>query len=774
MVALSLNAQDYTNEAVLFHYYVFATLSHATPASGPAVGSTGVVVAGLGLVNHTALVACRFGGFRVPATILGGGLARCIAPDAVSAQAGSRIEVRFGADKADAVGASPVPSLRGSATVENDGAVSLTPNDYHQVGSVLLSAANPVAQTFHVSFDVYVGDGSGGEGFSFCYGQPLADGAVGARGVDSGLCVRFRTRDDMSMRLESVEAAYDGTVLRTVSGEGVDSLRMQAWVPVAVARTNGGVQVRYNGRPLMERVRVDKWLPTSSWQFIWGASTTNWRDRHRIDNVRLQLGAMVDRTSIPVEITTNGDQFSDSQAIFDYFPEPTISLVLPAFSPTDGGTLVMLTGAGLFDAGAQIRCRFGNVTTAGASSSSTSIVLASGLTNLTGHGISCRTPPQQVGEVHVSVALNGQDFAQTVGIMQVYTPPRLSSLDPLIGPSRGGSRVRLQGVGFLAGGNSTRFCNFGQLRSVPAHIEQDGEAVCIAPSLDQSLYGPEASVVVKLTLNAQDFTSDRINFTFYSETHVSHVNPTTGPTRGGTLITLFGSFSNLGVTYNCTVGSTVLISATRLAHDRLRCRTMPMAHGLHPVEVTLNGQDFSGAGTSFRAYLPPILLDIHPASGPESGGTLLTLSGRGLDEGSNRSCAFNGSLITPAIVQSETLLLCNSPISEHGLLAVGLSLNGQQYLHTSLHFRFDVDPVALTLSPGIGPVDGGTIVHVGGRYLHGGSAAYCSFGDAPPVQMLPILDSENVSCTTPPGIDGHRAPLRLTLNGCTRIHPVRT
>jgi len=774
MVALSLNAQDYTNEAVLFHYYVFATLSHATPASGPAVGSTGVVVAGLGLVNHTALVACRFGGFRVPATILGGGLARCIAPDAVSAQAGSRIEVRFGADKADAVGASPVPSLRGSATVENDGAVSLTPNDYHQVGSVLLSAAHPVAQTFHVSFDVYVGDGSGGEGFSFCYGQPLADGAVGARGVDSGLCVRFRTRDDMSMRLESVEAAYDGTVLRTVSGEGVDSLRMQAWVPVAVARTNGGVQVRYNGRPLMERVRVDKWLPTSSWQFIWGASTTNWRDRHRIDNVRLQLGAMVDRTSIPVEITTNGDQFSDSQAIFDYFPEPTISLVLPAFSPTDGGTLVMLTGAGLFDAGAQIRCRFGNVTTAGAFSSSTSIVLASGLTNLTGHGISCRTPPQQVGEVHVSVALNGQDFAQTVGIMQVYTPPRLSSLDPLIGPSRGGSRVRLQGVGFLAGGNSTRFCNFGQLRSVPAHIEQDGEAVCIAPSLDQSLYGPEASVVVKLTLNAQDFTSDRINFTFYSETRVSHVNPTTGPTRGGTLITLFGSFSNLGVTYNCTVGSTVLISATRLAHDRLRCRTMSMAHGLHPVEVTLNGQDFSGAGTSFRAYLPPILLDIHPASGPESGGTLLTLSGRGLDEGSNRSCAFNGSLITPATVQSEALLLCNAPLSEHGLLAVGLSLNGQQYLHTSLHFRFDVDPVALTLSPGIGPVDGGTVVLIGGRYLHGGSAAYCSFGDAPPVQMMPILDSENVSCTTPPGIDGHRAPLRLTLNGCTRIHPVRT
>jgi hypothetical protein len=85
-----------------------------------------------------------------------------------------------------------------------------------------------------------------------------------------------------------------------------------------------------------------------------------------------------------------------------------------------------------------------------------------------------------------------------------------------------------------------------------------------------------------------------------------------------------------------------------------------------------------------------------------------------------------------------------------------------------------VDPVALTLSPGIGPVDGGTVVLIGGRYLHGGSAAYCSFGDAPPVQMMPILDSENVSCTTPPGIDGHRAPLRLTLNGCTRIHPVRT
>ncbi len=706
----------------------------------------------------------------MPASMLDGGTARCITPAAVRTQAASRLEVSFSTANVAASGTSAAHSLRGSAAVDNDGAVSLTSNDYHQVGSVLLSAAHPVAQSFHASFDVYVGDGSGGEGFSFCYGLHPETGAIGARGVDSGLSIRFRTRDAVSTRFDLVEAVYDGTVLRTVSGESVGSLRLQAWVPVVVAHTSAGLQVEYNGRLLIDWMRVEKWLPAPGWQFVLGASTTNWRDAHRIHHVRLQLGAMVDRTSIPLEITTSGDQFSASRVLFEYVPSPTVSLVLPSSSPADGGTLVMLSGLGLFDAGAQMRCRF-DQTTVAASFSSNSVVLASGLSSLLGPGVLCRTPSQQIGSVHVSITLNGQDFAQTMGTMHVYTPPRLSSLDPPTGPSRGGSRVRVTGVGLLAGGNSTRFCSFGQLSSVPAHIEQEGQAICVAPRLDQSRLGSEASVFVELTLNAQDFTVNRINFTFYSETHISYVHPSTGPTRGGTLVTLFGSFSDMGSTCNCTVGSgsTLLIPATRNSHDRLLCRTAPTGLGLHPVAVTLNGQDFSDARVLFRSFLPPVLLRIDPGSGPESGGTLLTLFGRGLDEGSDRSCAFNASHFMPATVQNGARLLCYSPCTERGDLSVGLSLNGQQYLFTSLYFRVDADPVALTISPGVGPVAGGTNVLIGGHYLHGGSAAYCKFGDALPVPMTPILDSENVSCTTPPRLEEHLASLMLTLDGCVTL-----
>lgn len=775
---LALNAQDYTHDAELFEYYLPQVLSRVSPASGPSTGSTSVIVTGLGLWNHTSRFECRFGGSRVPATMLEGGTAtRCVTPSAAAAEVESELVVTFGGDAAH-LDASVAPySLLGTAVVEDDGTLTLTANDYHQVGSVSVGAGQVVANSFRVSFDVYVGDGSGGEGFSFCYGRLPTVGAIGASGSQSGLCVRFKTRDASSATSsQTVEASYDGTLLQAFSCGSEEPLRLQAWVPIRITLSAAGLSVEYNEKRLMDHVRVHDWLPEPDWQFVLGASTASWRDVHRVDNLRLHLGAMVDRTSIPLEITANGEQFSISRVLFNYFPTPTVSLVLPEAGPADGGTLVMASGHAPFDAGSHLYCQFNETVVAG-TFARTSDVVALGLSNLTGGGVLCRSPALGPGEAKVSLTFNGQDFTHIVGQFYTYAAPRLVSLRPQTGPARGGTRIRIRGANLLAGSNFTRFCRFGHLPVVPAQVDSNSEAICITPSLDPPPTSGEASVFVELTLNEQDFTTDRINFTFYDPPTVTLVSPSTGPTQGGTLLSLRGNFSALGSTYNCSFGTSAsLVPATRIAHDILLCSTVALSAGVHSVEVTLNADDYSATSDHavFRSFLPPALLSIEPASGTRSGGTLVTLTGRGLGAGSHRVCAFNSSLLMPATVQHETRLLCYTPPSHQQELAIGLSLNAQQYLHTSLYFQYYADPVALSLSPTMGPLRGSTVVLIGGRHLHGGSSALCKFGTAPPVVMTPILGSENVTCTTPPRDAGTLAPLALTLNGRQYVDTVLT
>ena len=49
-----------------------------------------------------------------------------------------------------------------------------------------------------------------------------------------------------------------------------------------------------------------------------------------------------------------------------------------------------------------------------------------------------------------------------------------------------------------------------------------------------------------------------------------------------------------------------------------------------PLEVTLNGQQFSSGGAVFQFYGVPRVSIVSPVSGPLTGGTLITLLGQSL------------------------------------------------------------------------------------------------------------------------------------------------
>ena len=538
-----------------------------------------------------------------------------------------------------------------------------------------------------------MGDGTGGDGFSFSYGLVPPSSAVGADGVSTGLCVRFVTRDAAQAPVHAVELLYDGTLLQSIdlrraqgagsgadgSSAGVASLREHAWVPVSISYDSVGLAVVLGGRAVYDGIDVPGWEPTAEWSFALGASTSAWTDAHLLDKLAIRLGATVSRVSVPVEVTANGQQFSGSGVPFDYFPQPTVSHVLPSAGPLDGGTLVGVSGSGLLGAPGLLRCRFDEAVVP---ASYAHEAVRVGLVSLPRGSLLCAAPPVATPAVAlVSLTLNDQDYTPSSAPFTYYAAPRVSRLSPLVGPARGGTSVRVYGAHLTGGENRTRFCRFGHLPVVPAVVVSESSLVCVTPRVPSGVEGP---VSFELTLNLQNFTTDETNFTYHAPVAVSQLSPSTGPAAGGSLIALTGAFSDLGSTYNCSFApNEPLLPATRLSHETLLCASTPLAVGNYYLSVTLNGVDFSedtpadedddegggggGGGMSradtvpaFTVYQTPLLLRLSPNSGPLSGDTLVSISGSGFASGSARFCSFRGAPIHLHIYMAPMLRILRS------------------------------------------------------------------------------------------------------------------
>ena len=227
------------------------------------------------------------------------------------------------------------------------------------MGSIAVNAprlVSNVVRSFDAQFGAYIGDGSGGQGMSFCYGElPLF--ALGAAGVDSGLCVRFLTRDLNGLPAQAMQIILDGAMLRDVDlrevmGWGLpsrrtglatraDFLRVRAVMPVHIRYGASGLHVSYGEYRLLEGMELPHWTPLETWQFAIGASTSQYKDSHRLSHLRLQLGAFVESSAVDVEITANGQQFSIGGPQFSFYPPPVVSWILPAAGPRDGGSLIV-------------------------------------------------------------------------------------------------------------------------------------------------------------------------------------------------------------------------------------------------------------------------------------------------------------------------------------------------------------------------------------------------------------------------------------------------
>ncbi|MFE3884825.1 IPT/TIG domain-containing protein, partial [Streptomyces lydicus] len=139
---------------------------------------------------------------------------------------------------------------------------------------------------------------------------------------------------------------------------------------------------------------------------------------------------------------------------------------------------------------------------------------------------------------------------------------------------------------------------------------------------------PLGTGTVQVTVTTPSGTSNQfVTFSYVATPApvLSSVVPASGPSSGGTTVTLTGSgFTGASaVRFGGVSASFVVNSATQIT------ATAPAGSGTVQVTVVGPGGTSNGVSFTYTAVSAPVLSSVVPASGPSSGGTTVTLTGSG-------------------------------------------------------------------------------------------------------------------------------------------------
>lgn len=311
-------------------------------------------------------------------------------------------------------------------------------------------------------------------------------------------------------------------------------------------------------------------------------------------------------TAITV-VNPNGDRVVKS-AGFTYSGNVAVTSLLPSGGPLAGDTTVTITGDG-FASGASVK--FGSV-----AAKSVIVVNPTQIVAVTPAG---SAGSQSVTVTNPNGASNAGGPGFTFGPPAGAPVPTITGVSPNNGPALGGQQVNISGTN-LIGGIAVYF------GGVPSpSISWNGTSSVFA-RVPSNVSGP---VTVSIANNDGTSASLPNGYTYDSGLGFSVISmsPMTGPSTGGTIVTIEGNGINPGswVTFNGIPAT----SSTVVGSAQIVAATPPGLSGPVAVEVTqIGGRSaklttqftFTGSGTTAPpAATPTPVATPTPAAPPSSG-----------------------------------------------------------------------------------------------------------------------------------------------------------
>ena len=188
---------------------------------------------------------------------------------------------------------------------------------------------------------------------------------------------------------------------------------------------------------------------------------------------------------------------------------------------------------------------------------------------------------------------------------------------------------------------------------------------------------------------------------------VSSISPTSGPTSGGTTVTIKGNnFSgNATVYFGSKNPATVLTVSTKSI-----TAISPAGSGTVDVTVNTSGGTSTTSSADKFTYVPaPVVNSISPTSGPASGGTTMTITGSYL---AGATAVYFGSSnnVAKIISDSNSTITATSPNENPGTVRVHVTTTGgtsdPNNNGPNDQFTYVAAPTVTGVAPNQGPLAG--------------------------------------------------------------------
>ena len=252
-------------------------------------------------------------------------------------------------------------------------------------------------------------------------------------------------------------------------------------------------------------------------------------------------------------------------------------------------------------------------------------------------------------------------------IEDLVIPTKVSHVTPRSGPTAGGTMVTITGTGF-SGTTGVAGVTFGSTNVLAYTVVSDTEITATTP--------PNGAGVVPVTVNAPGGSATLANSFTYKSPTVKHVTPRSGPTAGGTMVTITGTgFSGTTGVAGVTFGSTNVLAYTVVSDTEITATTPPNGAGVVP--VTVNAPGGSATLANSFTYKSPTVKHVTPRSGPTAGGTMVTITGTGFSGTTGvAGVTFGSTNVLAYTVVSDTEITATTPPNGAGVVPVTVNAPG--------------------------------------------------------------------------------------------------
>ena len=332
------------------------------------------------------------------------------------------------------------------------------------------------------------------------------------------------------------------------------------------------------------------------------------------------------------------------------------------------------------------------------------------------------------------------------GTAHAFSTPTITGISPNIGATTGGTRITILGTDFLT--EAKVF--IGGAPASEVVVVSATQITAVTPARSQG-----SSTV--LVVNSDNGAVSLVGAFFYTESvsvlTIGGVSPTSGPARGGTLISMTGTgFAGApSVLFNGVPPTELLVRASSL----LTMRTPPGVTG--PVTITVANSE--GATVSLaRAFTYDSggleVSGISPGGGPVAGGSVVRISGNAFTP--EAAVTFGGAPARDVVVVNSTMITAVSPVQAAGTVSVTVANRGEASASMPRGFTFRLDTASsglsvTSVSPVSGSASGGASVLLGGSGLSGGTVVL--FGDAL-AAVLSVPAPGFITVQAPPNVPG--------------------